>query len=140
MSQDSDDYRQLLERQQELIKEQEAFRLQQEERRLRTARQRERFTWVRNTVLLLVSTLQMLLVIRFVLQLTKANPDNVFARLIYNLSDPFVAPFATLFVSPTNATATRVFDLNTLVALIVYALLGSLAIAALNYLQGQEPY
>lgn len=122
------------------MQEQEAFRLQQEERRLRAAQRRSRFAWVRNTVLLLVGALEILLAMRFFLRLSSANVDNMFARFILNLSDPFVAPFATLFISPTNASATRIFDLNTLIALIVYALLGSLAIAALNYLQGQEPY
>ena len=107
---------------------------------MRAAQQQVRFAWVRNTILLLVAAVgNFLLAIRFFLRLSSANVDNMFARFILNLSDPFVAPFATLFISPTNATATRIFDLNTLVALIVYALLGSLAVAALNYLQGREP-
>jgi YggT family protein len=32
------------------------------------------------------------------------------------------------------------FDLNILIAMIVDSLLGWLAIAVINYLQGQEPY
>lgn len=139
MSQNPDDYKNF-ERYRDLIQEQEALRLQQEEQRLRAARRQTRFIRIRNTVLLLTGALEILLVMRFFLRLTGANTENMFARFIYDLSDPFVAPFATLFVSPTNASATHIFDLNTLVALIVYALLSSLAIAALSYLQGQEPY
>lgn len=135
MTQDPNNF----ERQRELRQEQEAFRLQQEERRLKAAQRRSKFAWIRNTVLLLLGALQILLAIRFFLRLTSANYENMFARFILDLSDPFVAPFATLFISPTNASATRIFDLNTLIAMIIYALLGSLALAGLNYLQGQEP-
>ena len=63
----------------------------------------------------------------------------MFASFIMNLSDPFVAPFATLFISPTNADATRIFDINVLVAMVIYALLGALAIALVNYFQGPPP-
>lgn len=126
------------ERQQDLIREQEVFRLQQQERQLKLAKRRAKFGWIRNSVLLLIVALEILLALRFFLRLTGANVDNQFARFIYNLSDPFIAPFATLFISPTTASGTHIFDLNTLVALMAYGLLGSLVVAVLNYLQGQE--
>lgn len=78
-------------------------------------------------VIYLVSALQILLGLRFLLRLTAANPDNTFAEVIYGLSDPFVTPFSTLFVSPTFNGSRHIFDLNILVAMAAYlALLGLL--------------
>lgn len=124
------------EQQQRLQQQQEAYRLRQEKRRLEAARRRAKLMWVRNTVILLLSVLQGLLALRFFLRLSGANPDNPFASFIYRLTAPFMAPFNTLFVSPTADAATHIFDVNNLMAMIVYALLGSLAIALVNYLQG----
>ncbi|MBE9112552.1 YggT family protein [Nodosilinea sp. LEGE 07298] len=120
----------------ELIQNQEVYRLRQEHDRLRAAQRRSRLAWVRNTITLLVGALEVLLAIRFFLRLSSANPDNPFAQAIYNLSAPFMTPFSTLFISPTDADATRIFDLNNLIAMVVYALLGGLGIALVNYLQG----
>jgi uncharacterized protein YggT (Ycf19 family) len=79
----------------------------------------------------LIGALELLLALRFFLRLTGANPENTFASTIYNLSRPFVAPFSTLFVSPaTSGTSTfgqNIFDVNILVAMVAYLLLGLLA-------------
>jgi len=120
--------------------EQEAQRLRQEETRLKMAKRKQVFTWIRNTIILLVGSLEILLALRLFLRMSRANPENTFAQFIYTLSEPFVAPFATLFISPTNADATRIFDLNLIFAMIIYALLGALGIALLNYFQGRNPY
>ncbi len=128
------------EQRRELIQNQEVYRLRQERDRLRAAQRRARLAWVRNTILLLVGALQVLLGIRFFLRLSSANPDNPFAQSIYNLAAPFMRPFSTLFISPTNADVSRIFDLNNLIAMAVYAVLGGLGLALVNYLQGPAPY
>ncbi|MBE9138457.1 YggT family protein [Nodosilinea sp. LEGE 07088] len=127
-------------RQHELSQKRDAYRLQQETQRLKVAQRRAKLAWVRNTIALLVGSLEILLGIRFFLRATGANPDNPFAQFISKISEPFMAPFSTLFISPTDATATRIFDINLLIAMAVYALLGGIAIAIVNYLQGQNPY
>lgn len=127
-------------RQQELTRQQDAQRLRQETDRVRLAQRRSKFVWARNTIGLLVGSLEILLGIRFFLRVTGANPDNPFAQFIYGLSEPFMAPFSTLFVSPTASGAAQVFDVNLLIAMVVYALLGAIAIAIVNYFQGQAPY
>ena len=127
-------------RQQRQNQDREALRLRQEEARLKAAKRKQVFSWIRNTVILLVGSLEILLALRLFLRLSRANPENTFAQFIFRLSDPFVAPFSTLFISPTNADATRIFDLNLIFAMIIYALLGALGIALLNYLQGRNPY
>lgn len=127
-------------RQQELTRQQDAQRLRQETDRVNAAQRRSKFVWMRNTIGLLVGSLEILLGIRFFLRVTGANTENPFAQFIIGLSEPFVAPFATLFISPTDAGARQIFDVNLLIAMVVYALLGAIAIAIVNYLQGQSPY
>jgi YggT family protein len=128
------------EQQQRLIQQQEAYRLNQEKQRLKAAQRREKLAWVRNTIVLVLGVLEVLLAIRFFLRLSGANPDNPFAQFIYNLTAPLMKPFSTLFISPTNVDATHIFDVNVLMAMLVYGLLGSLGIALVNYLQGPSPY
>lgn len=87
----------------------------------------------------MIDALEILLALRFFLHISIANLDNAFAQLIFNLSDPFVAPFSTLFISPINAEASRIFDLNVLAAMVAYGLLGALGIAVVHDLQGPVP-
>ena len=75
----------------------------------------------------LVAVLEVLLAIRFVLLLAGANEGAGFAQLIYGVTSPFVAPFAGLFGSNLTypgAAGTGVFAPETLVAMVVYALIG----------------
>jgi YggT family protein len=116
-----------IERRQELQHDEEAFRLRQEEKRLRAARLNTPFIWILNTIFWLVGALEILLSIRFLLRLFAANPQNEFARLINNLSASFVAPFSTLFISPTFSGGAYIFDVNIAIAIVAYALLSYLA-------------
>jgi hypothetical protein len=60
--------------------------------------------------------------IRVVLRLIAANPDNGFAQFIYLVTAPFVAPFATLVATP--AASGMALEISSLVAMLIYALLG----------------
>jgi YggT family protein len=126
-----------LERQRELVQEEEAFRLRQEERRLEAAKRDNTFRWIINTIYLLIGLLEVLLFLRFILRLSGANPNNTFAQFIYSLSAPFIAPFSTLFVSPTADGGANIFDVNLLIAIVVYALLGWLAVWLVQYFRGR---
>jgi hypothetical protein len=68
----------------------------------------------------LVGLLEGLFALRFLLALMAANPNNAFASLIYGLTGPFVAPFRTLFATPTAGGS--VVELYTLTAMVVYFL------------------
>ena len=61
-----------------------------------------------------------LLGIRFLLRLFGANTQNEFARLINNLSAPFIAPFSTLFISPTFGGGAYIFDVNIAISVVAY--------------------
>ncbi|AFY92393.1 YggT family protein [Chamaesiphon minutus] len=123
-----------IERRQELQHDEEAFRLRQEEKRLRSARLNTPFIWILNTIFWLVGALEILLGIRFLLRLFAANPQNEFARLINNLSAPFIAPFSTLFISPTFGGGGYIFDVNIAIAIVAYALLSYLAASLVKFI------
>jgi YggT family protein len=122
------------ERRQELRNEEEAFLLQQQEGRLEVVRRRGIYAWIINGIYFLVGALEILLMLRFLLRFTGANTQNEFTQFIYNLSAPFMAPFSTLFVSPTSNNATNIFDVNIIIAIIVYSLAGWLAVRLVKFI------
>jgi uncharacterized protein YggT (Ycf19 family) len=73
-------------------------------------------------VWLLFGALEGLIAIRVVLKLIGANPNSWFAALVYQLSDLFLWPFQNLTLNP--AFGNFVFELTSLIALLVYALIG----------------
>lgn len=64
-----------------------------------------------------------LLSIRIVLLLLAANQGNMFVDFIYALSGIFASPFFGIF-SYTPAYGSSVFEISSVVAIIIYALLG----------------
>lgn len=119
----------------------EVARLNREQKKLAIVKQRELFNRIENSIYFLVGMLETLLLIRFFLRLTGANPDNMFAKFIKNLSEPFVAPFSTLFISPTAKTGAtigdNIFDVNLVIAIVIYGLLGFLATWFVRYVYRQ---
>lgn len=119
----------------------EVARLNREQKKIDVVKQRVFFNRIENSIYFLVGMLETLLLIRFFLRLTGANPDNMFAQFIYGLSGPFVAPFSTLFISPTESTSAtigdNIFDVNLVIAIIVYGLLCFLATWVVRYVYRQ---
>lgn len=99
----------------------EELRLEDEERRIAIANRNAATKRIVQVVYFLSGALGVLLLLRVVLRLFGANPNNSFAQVIYGLSNPFVAPFANLFGPVPNRS--QVFETNTLVAIVAYALL-----------------
>ncbi len=62
------------------------------------------------------------IVLRMVLLLLAANQSNAFVDFVYSVSGLFVAPFFGIFAY-TPAYGASVFEVSSLVAVIVYALL-----------------
>jgi hypothetical protein len=63
-----------------------------------------------------------LIAIRFVLKALGAEPTAGFAQFIYGITAPLVAPFVGLFGNPGSSGS--VLELNSLIAMVVYALVG----------------
>ena len=86
--------------------------------------QEQRVTSFKVTQLIwwVLGLLEALLGLRFLFKLIGANPNNPFAIFLYELTDFFVRPFATLTGTPTAGN--MVFEFSTLITMIVYALVG----------------
>lgn len=101
----------------------EAQRLVEEERELANAQRLTIIRKVTQSISYLVVALETLLGLRFILLITGANPENIFAKFIYALSEPFALPFSNLFQTIEIDGATHVFDINLLIGMVVYLLL-----------------
>lgn len=116
----------------------ERDRLHTEEERVEISQRALILSRVIRIISYLVSALLVLLSLRFLLRLSGANPENLFANFIYNLSEPFFAPFSNLFTNPGDLGGMNVFDVNVLVAMGAYALLGWLAIHLIESFFGPQ--
>jgi len=81
---------------------------------------------------LFLGILETVLALRFIFKLIGVNAANTFATFLYNLTDFFVAPFATLTGAP--AAGGMVFEFSTILAMIVYALVGWGLVRLINVL------
>lgn len=77
-------------------------------------------------VWLVAIILEILIGFRIFLKLIAANPQSGFASFIYTITAPFLLPFAGLTSTPSAAGA--VFEISSLIAMVVYALLFWLAV------------
>lgn len=71
---------------------------------------------------LLVGLLESAIALRFVFKLIGVNAANSFATLLYNVTDIFVAPFASLIRAP--AAGGMVFEISSIIAITVYVMIG----------------
>jgi len=89
--------------------------------------------WARRVLSLLFGVLFTLLALRIVLLLLIADPSNDIVNFVYNITEPFVAPFRGMFqfdvVAPGNGS---VFDFAAVVALIGWLLIYLLIMAILR--------
>jgi hypothetical protein len=92
---------------------------------------RPRLSRGQQIVYLLVGILTGLLALRLLSLLFGANPFNGFVDFIYTVTNPFVAPFRGIFGYDVALGASK-FEAETLVAIIVYALLGYLLVKILE--------
>jgi len=96
--------------------------IQEKERGIAAANQNSAIARIVNIVYYLFGALELLLTVRVILHLLGVNAENGFANLIYVVSAPFVALFASLLQNPALST-TSVMEVTTLIAMIVYGIL-----------------
>jgi hypothetical protein len=85
---------------------------------------------------LVFGVIEGLLAIRFALRALGANASAGFAEFIYGLTAPLVAPFVGLFSNPSSSTS--VLELNTIVAMVAYALLAWLLAKVIWLILGED--
>ncbi len=81
---------------------------------------------------LIFAALELVIGLRFIFQLLGANPSSTFVTWTYNVSNPLVAPFTSIFghaTAPVPGTIPHsVFEPATLIALVIYAIIGGVII------------
>ena len=105
------------------IEHHQAVNLHEKVQGIQTANQNSAVVRVINIVYFLFGVLGVVLFLRVILHLLGANAENGFANFIYGLSTPFVSLFGSLLQNPSLST-TAVLEVTTIIAIIVYAILG----------------
>lgn len=77
---------------------------------------------VTQLIWLFLGILEGLLGLRFIFKLIGANAAAPFAKLVYGFTDLFVMPFQNLIGTP--AAGNMVMEISTIIAMIVYLLIG----------------
>jgi len=86
-----------------------------------------RALWLENLIYFIFGAITLLIATRVLLKAIGANPENGFTNFIYTLSHIFVAPFATM-VSPVELGTTAVFEIASVLAIIVYLIVAWLLV------------
>ena len=84
-------------------------------------RRRARLAKWSQIISLLFAILEMGILFRVVLKLIAANPASPFAQFVYQMTGPFLAPFAGLTVTP--AVNGSVLEIPAIIAMAVYGVL-----------------
>lgn len=79
--------------------------------------------WSTNIIYFVLGVLEVILGLRFVFRLFGANENNDFILALYNFSHMFVGPFNNIFNDQAIGSRS-VFELSTLVSMLIYALIG----------------
>ena len=90
---------------------------------------------VMQAVCLVFGVITGLVAIRFILRALGASPNADFAAFVYGITEPLVRPFVGLFGTPQLDGA--VFEPQSVVAIIVYALVGWLLGRLVSILMGE---
>ncbi len=95
-----------------------------------------RRTWPRTVgriVAFLFGVLQALLIIRIILLLLIANPDNEIVKAILTVTEPFVEPFRGMFqLDEISGDRGSVLDIAAVVALVAWSLIETLILSLLR--------
>ena len=89
-------------------------------------------TTAARVVTFLFGVLQAALILRIILLLLVANPDNAIVSLILTVTDPFVEPFRGMFSIDRVSAGDAKLDVAALVALVGWTLVEALILAALR--------
>ncbi|MCL4465156.1 MAG: YggT family protein [Chloroflexi bacterium] len=100
------------------------------------AEHRQRLLKVSQVIWLVVGIAEVLIGLRVVLKLIGANPANDFAGFVYNFAGVFLAPFFGLTGSPSSGS--MVLEVPSLIAMLVYALLGWVIVSKILPLFDQQ--
>jgi hypothetical protein len=87
------------------------------------------YGFIAGIVSFIFGAIMALLAFRLLFRLLGANPTNAFVDWIYHTSEAFVRPFFGIFNTDINVVTGGRFEVETLVAIVVYGVVGSLLLA-----------
>lgn len=87
-------------------------------------------------VYLVFGIIEALIVIRILLKLLAANPNAGFSSFIYGITQPFVAFFQGVF--PIAESRGSIFELSSVLAIVVYALLAYAIVRVIRILSRRQ--
>lgn len=85
------------------------------------------------TIYFLLGVVEVILGLRFLFRLLGAHESSGFVRFLYDMSFPLAHPFAGIFTDPFLG-GNSVFEVSTLIAMLIYALLAWGLVALLRIL------
>lgn len=86
-----------------------------------------RAAWMENLIYFIFGGIALLIATRVLLKAIGANPENGFTNFVYRLSRIFVAPFESM-VSPVELGTTAVFEVASVLAIIIYLIVAWLLV------------
>lgn len=89
--------------------------------------------WIAGLVYFLFGVVEIAIALRVLLKLIAANADAGFARFIYSVTAPFVAPFQNLVGTPAADNGST-FEVSSVLAIIVYLILSWIIVRLLQLL------
>lgn len=92
-------------------------------------------TLLRRVTVLIFGIIQLLLVLRIVLEMLGAHRGNDIVALIIGLSDPLVMPFRGIFGANAVGGATAFIDIAALAALVGWTILELVIVAAVGLIR-----
>src|SRR5258708_28912246 len=98
------------------VKRSAELNVEEQKRSIEAANQNSAIARIVRIIYFLFGLLEVLLAVRVVFKMLSANTGNVFADLIYGVTQPFVALFACLFANPSLGD-TSVLELTTIAAM-----------------------
>jgi hypothetical protein len=109
--------------------------VQREERVYDDPNQRRMNLWsgLTMTIYFLLGLIEVLLGLRFLFRLLGASESSGFVRFLYDLTYPMAHPFAGIFTDPVLGN-NSVFEVSTLIAMLIYALLAWGVVALIRLL------
>lgn len=99
--------------------------VEQQTKQIHTETSADSKTVAQNIVWFVLGLIETLLLLRFILKLTGANPASGFVDFVYSVSGVLSAPFDNIFgvTSAAAGSVQSVFEPSILVAALVYALI-----------------
>lgn len=89
--------------------------------------------WIAGLVYFIFGVIEIAIALRILLKLLAANPNAGFAQFIYSVTGPFVAPFEGIVGTP-SASNGSVFEISSVLAIIVYLILSWIIVRLLQLL------